>query len=69
MAFPIATGPGNQHEPWIAGDMVVWIDDATGQRMIGWTTLLPEPSGALIFLGAAGWVMYKKRHWAGSCRR
>lgn len=68
-AFPIATGPGNQHEPWIDGDMVVWVDDSNGQRMIGWTLLMPEPSVGLILLALAAAALYKRDRWAGSRRR
>lgn len=68
-AFPIATGPGNQHEPWINGDMVVWVDDSTGQRMIGWTLLMPEPGPGLILLVAGAAALYKRERRAGSRRR
>jgi hypothetical protein len=72
-AFPIAADPGNQHEPWIDGDVVVWVDESSGQRMIGWTRLnlepVPEPAGGLILLGAAAAMVYKRRCRAGSRRR
>lgn len=36
--FPIATGPGNQHLPWISGNRVVWFDD-NGGNFLRWTEI------------------------------
>jgi len=60
---PIATGPGNQHEPWIDGDIVVWSDDSTGTKQIGWTRLseMPEPGSIMLMLGAAGAMAMRRK--------
>jgi len=47
--FPVATGPGNQHLPWISGKIAVWVDESGEQPRIGWKVidveaLLKEPS-------------------------
>lgn len=53
-SFPVATGAGVQHEPWVEGDRVIWINEASGTRQIEWTTI-PEPAGVVMLLfGAAG---------------
>lgn len=36
--FPIATGLGNQHLPWISGNRVVWFDD-NGGNFLRWTEI------------------------------
>ena len=36
--FPIATGAGNQHLPWISGNRVVWFDDNGGNNL-RWTEI------------------------------
>ena len=36
--FPIATGLGNQHLPWIQGNRVVWFDDNGGNNL-RWTEI------------------------------
>ncbi|MCC7146446.1 MAG: hypothetical protein IT443_08370 [Phycisphaeraceae bacterium] len=46
--FPVATGPGNQHVPWLSGHTAVWVDDALGHNRIGWKTIsTPEPASLL----------------------
>lgn len=47
--FPVATGPGNQHLPWISGKTAVWIDESGDKPRIGWKIIdvaeaLQEPS-------------------------
>lgn len=60
-AFAVASGPGVQHEPWIDGNRVVWIDEAGGTRRIMWT-VIPEPTGATaLLLGAALGLTRRRR--------
>lgn len=37
--FPVATGPGNQHLPWISGKTAVWIDESGDKPRIGWKVI------------------------------
>lgn len=63
-SFPIATGPGNQHEPWIDGDRVVWVGELNRERTIGYATLAPvsapEPTSAAWYLTMAGVAMMRR---------
>ncbi len=61
VSFPVAAGPGVQHEPWIEGDRVIWINEAGGSRQIEWTTI-PEPASFALLLAS---VMI----WGGRGRR
>ncbi|MCC7146430.1 MAG: PEP-CTERM sorting domain-containing protein [Phycisphaeraceae bacterium] len=62
--FPVATGPRNQHLPWISGNIAVWVDDSLGYSRIGWSTLTlpaPEPGTISLFLGASLVLLRRRR--------
>lgn len=59
-SFMVAGGTGVQHEPWIDGNKVVWIDEASGSRQIMWTEI-PEPATATLLL-LATLTTFRRRH-------
>jgi hypothetical protein len=59
-SFAVATGPGLQHEPWIDGDRVIWIDEFEGTRRIMWT-VIPEPTTSTVLLLLAGTTLLRRR--------
>ncbi len=60
-SFPVAAGPGSQHEPWIDGDRVVWINESGGQRTIGYALLAPEPASLVWCLAVAASMGVRRR--------